>query len=217
MKLKLLFFCVISFAYAHAEDIVSTAISDIHEKIALEHRILAENIFDLLTSGHSIDDVTTFLNKSHEHRYDNKKLISDLQNLLNKQYSKNDLINIIVNNKESEKFYAWKNFQSKLETFAILAAAIGALYLLYKFCKKGDAGIPLPFFDNKPQSSKSRITKAEKKPPQVKQEALAKKNTQSNYKRSNNRRLDNYRVKINYESRKALDQELEYARSIGAL
>src|SRR5579872_2054120 len=108
MKFKYLFLCVISFAYARAWTTVDhTNI----EHITLEHRILAENIFVLLSSGHSIDDVITFLNNSKEQRYDNKKLTQDIQNLLDKELSKKELLNIIVNNEEAEKFYALKNFK----------------------------------------------------------------------------------------------------------
>ena len=101
---------------------------------------LADNICNYLLLGHTTDEIIEMLNDNQELPYNIniEKLVTHIQSLLNKKYSKDNVINIFVSNKESENFYIQKKFWNKikntyfvLKSTAVLVIIVVVFYLLY--------------------------------------------------------------------------------------
>jgi len=113
--------------------------------------ILTDSICDFLMRGHCPDEVKEMLDDDQKHPYDIEKLALQIQELLNKQCSKDNIINIITNSKESEEFYGRINFWTRITTrYFVLKALISLvitlilLYLLYRWFK-----FEIPWRNNK--------------------------------------------------------------------
>src|SRR5207248_224164 len=109
--------------------------------------ILEEDICDLILSGYSANEVAAILNQQHGDPDNMQELIGIIQGLLDERYSKNDIVNIIVNNKESEEFFSQKNFWAKIKNRYFVVKVIVSVsiatylcYLLYQY-----------FYNNKKQ------------------------------------------------------------------
>jgi hypothetical protein len=119
MKIHSLFFCFFIFFTC---DWPLKAFS--HDDIIL----CAENICELLLHGGLRDDCTI------------EKYVTYMSpDVPDKQYTREPVINVIVNNEEMEKFYAQKNFWSTikngifvLKSLVALAIVLVILYLLYR-------------------------------------------------------------------------------------
>lgn len=122
---------------------------------------LADNICNYLLLGHSEDEIIEMLNDDQEPQYKTniekiniKKLVTHIQSLLDKKYSKNNVINIFVDNKESENFYTQKKLWAKIKNtyfvlkstavLVIIAVVFYLLYLLAEWLK-----FKIPWFEHK--------------------------------------------------------------------
>jgi len=102
-----------------------------------EDRAFTAKICSLLSTGHSPHDIVKFLNYGKEHSLDHQKLVTDIDYLLQKQYQPHDVMNIVVQNKESEEYYARKNFMGKLKIFASCVTTALVLYGLVHYYSHG--------------------------------------------------------------------------------
>lgn len=214
MKLYYLVFLIglVVFSHNH-EPILAQSIDEDGAQISedeVDHEVvLIEKIFNLMKSGYSIDEVLAIFNAGKEHSY-HQKLVTEINYLLNKHYSKDDVVNIIVNNKEAEKFYAWKNFKAKFELAAVFASFGVILYLVYRYGKTSDDGL-LPYHE-KEQKINSSLSK--KGVMGKEQRAVTKKKSQKSKTGSNKSNNESFRPvpHINHRLERAIDRQIEYAK-----
>jgi hypothetical protein len=102
--------------------------------------ILTNSIYDFLLRGYPINEIGEILDDDQKNSYNIEKLIKRIEELLSKQSSKDNIINIITNSKESEEFFARINFWTKITTryfivkaLICLVISIILLYLLYRW------------------------------------------------------------------------------------
>lgn len=82
------------------------AVDPISQKIgADEFETRVENIYELLQQDNSIDDIVEMLDCNQASPYNTKKLVTHIHDLLNEQNSKCNIINIVINNNKSKKYY----------------------------------------------------------------------------------------------------------------
>ena len=148
--------------------------------------MLTESTCDFLLRGYSKDEVIVALNDEQENTDKIEKLVTTVEKLLEQQYSKDNIIDIVVNNKEFETFYSQKNFWLKikntyflLESTGILVIIVFVLYLLYALYKWFD--FKFPWFKQKtkdrsnsvPEPDKPRLSPEKTTPKQLGQEHSA--------------------------------------------
>lgn len=126
---------------------------------------LADNICNYILTGHSTDEVIKMLNEEHEvHLYNIniEKLVTNIERLLNKKYSPNNVLDIFAINKEFEKFYIQKKFWAKIKntyfvlkssaTLVIIVIVFYLLYLLAQWLK-----FKINWFENEDQREDNKI------------------------------------------------------------
>lgn len=165
MKLKNLFFCMtcvlilncIVTVVAQGDD--SALIDGVPAKVIT----LVENICNLLQHGHSADDVMTILNDNKGFGYDIGKLVTCMQELFNKQYSKKDVIKIIIlNRKEFEQSLARENEWAKSSFIRHVIVFMVIVIAVYYIAQWLWSLLPAAWFGGGPP--KSQISRA---PPPV--------------------------------------------------
>lgn len=142
IKLRSLCFCIVSFIALNncrvllgndnVENIISVAVDNANGDF--------KNICDHFMDEYSTDEMIAMFDDGPEDCFD---LMSHIQNRLDKKYLKNNVINIIVKNKESEELYAQKNLLAKaknyyfmLKVIVIFVVVIIICYLLYGYYEK---------------------------------------------------------------------------------
>ncbi len=126
---------------------------------------LVDNICNYILTGHSTDEVIEMLNEEHEgHLYNIniEKLVTNIERLLNKKYSVNNVLDIFAINKEFEKFYIQKNLWAKIKntyfvlkstaTLVIIVVVFYLLYLLAQWLK-----FKINWFENEDQREDNKI------------------------------------------------------------
>lgn len=149
-KLRYLFGGIISFIITSNNIFLladSTRENIVTERITNEYNymnILEKKIHDLIIQGHSVDEIITILSNGHGHFRNNQELIIKIYKLLSEQGSKpnNNGTTILINNKESEEFYAQMNSLTRmakriliLKIIIVTGITAGLLYLLYRLLK----------------------------------------------------------------------------------
>lgn len=236
MKLKHLFFCIACFVVVNNgrdlfanidENIDSVAIDSLHTQVVA----LITDICDFLLQGHSTDEVMAMLNNDQNYQCNIQKLVTHIQELLNQQHSKGNIINIIIINEGAytrESFWI-KHGYALCKFVVIFVIVIIACYLLYKLAQwlppfpwfgasggqsnqdkedQGNAGanqksggVQLISQDEESESPRSGKEQNQKKPMQSEQE--------------DDLDFSNLRYEYNETFAQAIDQKLEKARRIG--
>jgi hypothetical protein len=108
------------------------------EDMTNEMAVLTKNIYELLLCGQTPDEITALFADNKEHVNTIQKLAVRMADLQNKQYSKGVPINLTINNKEEEKYYAKKNFWTTIENLCFVLkviAIIVIIIMLYQYLR----------------------------------------------------------------------------------
>lgn len=100
--------------------------------------LLTETVYELLEQGYTIDQIALHLEKlSHQqdqYSPEIQTLITTIAHLFAQQHAKNDVINIIVQNEEAEKFYAQANFRAKVKNYYFMVKSVIILCIILIIC-----------------------------------------------------------------------------------
>ena len=125
-------------------------------------QVLATHICNLLLEGHSPDEIIALSHNNQKHTDTIQVLIKQIYELLKEGFSQEKIITIVINNEESEKFYAQKNFESKIKTYWFITKLVvstlvilSICYLLFKYFS-GDGNHHENPQQNTPQNDNSR-------------------------------------------------------------
>ncbi len=169
INMRYLFFCITVFAalsnhsYLLAQN-TCEAVASIPKKMGDdEFKLLVENIYELLLHENSVDEIVEMLDGDQTIPYNTKKLVTHINDLLNKQNSKGTVINIVVNNNGSKEYCSRANFLNlltnatnyyfALKVIACILAFVVACILLSKWISGENGlfkGAPKP--KNEPES-----------------------------------------------------------------
>ncbi len=162
INMRYLFFCITVFAalsnhiYLLAQN-TCEAVASIPKKMGDdEFKLLVENIYELLLHENSVDEIVEMLDGDQTIPYNTKKLVTHINDLLNKQNSKGTVINIVVNNNGSKEYCSRANFLNllmhatnyyfALKVVACILAFVVACILLAQYIS-GESG----FLKGKPK------------------------------------------------------------------
>jgi hypothetical protein len=125
MKLRLLFFYLISITCV----INSSPLIDTPKRIDggthTSMVLLLAGICNFLEQGYTVDEIATFINK-YGYAYDEiEKVVLSVNHILNYEASTRRISNNIVDNEQSEKFYAQKSTKAIVATVIAIIACIG--------------------------------------------------------------------------------------------
>jgi hypothetical protein len=94
--------------------------------------LLAQDIYHLMLTGNSTDEIIEMLDDDQDLAYNIEALVIKINELFSKQHSKEEIIKIIIDNKESDDFFKKaKNIHIFLKMILTTGAIVGLSYVAY--------------------------------------------------------------------------------------